>query len=110
MKRALGIIIGVLVVISVISAARNAVTERSVRSIEIPPMDIELQDGLGRDLTRGYCGICHSLDYITMQPKFPAEKWKAIVNRMIKVLGAPIGEGDAEIITNYITRTYGAEN
>lgn len=66
-----------------------------------------LKDGPGKEVTGRACGICHSLDYITTQPKFPKVKWQAEVMKMVKVYGAPMSEEDAEIIADYITKSYG---
>ena len=77
------------------------------RSIELPPPAVALKEGKGMEVTQGYCAICHSLDYITTQPKFPKAKWEAEVNKMIKVFGAPIDADNAKIIVDYIGYAYG---
>ncbi|HXE96716.1 MAG TPA: hypothetical protein VN642_09945 [Dongiaceae bacterium] len=82
--------------------------EGSSRSITLPAPVDDLADGPGKDTTGIYCGICHSLDYITTQPKFPRARWRAAVAKMIKTYGAPISETNAEIIVDYITTYYGA--
>lgn len=79
----------------------------SVHSIELPEIKTELKAGEGKDITERFCIICHSLDYITMQPKFTRPQWAAVVNKMIKVMGAPIPEEDAKIISGYLTAGYG---
>jgi hypothetical protein len=78
----------------------------TVRKIELPAIDIELKDGAGRDRANLYCSICHSLDYITMQPGFSAERWKAITQKMINVHGAPINEEETRIIVDYLGKNY----
>ena len=42
-----------------------------------------------------------------MQPRGNAKQWDGVVTKMIKVFGAPLSEGDAKIITEYLTRMYG---
>jgi hypothetical protein len=42
-----------------------------------------------------------------MQPAFPRATWTAEVNKMIKVMGAPINEEDAKTIINYLGTEYG---
>ncbi|HZS33125.1 MAG TPA: cytochrome c, partial [Methylomirabilota bacterium] len=54
-----------------------------------------LADGPGAQQARNLCGICHSTDYIVMQPRGDARQWEAVVTKMIKVFGAPISEADA---------------
>ena len=40
--------------------------------------------------------MCHSLDYIPMNSVFLDRKgWEGSVNKMVKVMGAPISEQDA---------------
>ena len=52
--------------------------------------------------------MCHSLDYIQMNSPFLDRKgWEASVNKMIKVMGAPIAEPDAQDIVDYLAGNYG---
>ena len=51
--------------------------------------------------------MCHSLDYITMQPPFPRAQWTATVNKMIKVMGAPIKPEAVDPIVAYLAKHYG---
>ncbi len=81
-----------------------------VHSIELPVIQTELKPGPGRDKVMTLCNICHSVDYITMQPAFPRATWTAEVNKMIKVMGAPINEEDAKTITDYLVTDYGTGN
>jgi sulfite dehydrogenase (cytochrome) subunit B len=68
----------------------------------------KLKDGPGKDKTAANCVACHSLDYIQMNSPFPDRKlWEAEVNKMIKVMGAPISQDDAKEIIEYLTRNYG---
>jgi hypothetical protein len=93
-----------VILVPSISHADTGVT---MHTIELPQIRVELKHGVGMETTERYCRICHSLDYITMQPQFPREKWYAIVNKMIKVMGAPIPAEDAKVITDYLTHQYG---
>jgi cytochrome c5 len=77
-----------------------------VRSITLPQDPTELKPGPGRDTVEKYCSICHSTDYIIMQPPFPEKKWGEIVNKMIKVFGAPIPADAAKEITSYLGKAY----
>ena len=79
----------------------------TVHSIELPAVQTQLKSGPGLDKVSGLCAICHSLDYITMQPPFPRSTWTAEVNKMIKVMGAPINEEDAKTIIDYLSTNYG---
>lgn len=90
-----------------VAAADGLVKNGSERSITLPPPPMPLKEGAGMDVTRRYCSVCHSLDYITTQQKFTKAGWQAEVNKMIKVFGAPIDEANAKIITDYIAAAYG---
>ena len=69
---------------------------------------LRLRDGPGRPLVEANCVMCHSLDYIPMNSPFLERKgWEASVNKMIKVMGAPIAEADAQKIVDYLTGQYG---
>jgi mono/diheme cytochrome c family protein len=69
---------------------------------------VALKDGQGKQLVEAHCVMCHSLDYIPMNSVFLDRKgWEASVNKMVKVMGAPISEQDAAAITDYLARNYG---
>ncbi len=69
---------------------------------------IELKDAPGRALVEANCVACHSLDYIQMNSPFLDRKgWEASVNKMIKVMGAPVQEDDAKVIVDYLHAAYG---
>ena len=69
---------------------------------------LRLRDGPGRPLVEANCVMCHSLDYIPMNSPFLDRKgWEASVNKMIKVMGAPIAEADAQKIVDYLAGQYG---
>ncbi len=84
-----------------------AASGEAVHSILRPNIPVELKAGEGRDTAAAFCSICHSLDYITMQPAFSKAQWAGEVNKMIKVMGAPIPEKDAEVIISYLAAEYG---
>jgi len=69
---------------------------------------VVLKDAPGRNLVSSNCSACHSLDYIPMNSVFLDRKgWEAEVNKMIKVMGAPIKEEDVQPIVNYLAAQYG---
>ena len=70
---------------------------------------VHLKQAPGRDVIEGYCGACHSLDYIVMNSPFPsAALWDAEVTKMIKAFGAPIDDSDAKVIADYLKKNYGS--
>ena len=69
---------------------------------------LRLRDGPGRQLVEANCVMCHSLDYIPMNSPFLDRKgWEVSVTKMIKVMGAPIAEADAQKIADYLAGQYG---
>jgi cytochrome c5 len=69
---------------------------------------LQLRDGPGRQLVEAHCVMCHSLDYIPMNSPFLDRKgWEGSVNKMVKVMGAPIAEADAQKIVDYLVGQYG---
>lgn len=76
--------------------------------IELPKETAALKSGPGADLAASQCLICHSADYITTQPRDkPLAFWKAEVEKMKKVYGAPIPEDQIDQVAAYLARNYG---
>jgi len=70
--------------------------------------EIKLKPGPGLDKVEGNCAACHTLAYIEMNSPFlNADGWNAEVTKMIKVMGAPIGDADAKVIADYLAKNYG---
>jgi sulfite dehydrogenase len=62
----------------------------------------------GYALASGYCVLCHSADYVALQP--PAEPkafWLTEVTKMQKKYGAPFADPQLDVIADYLTATYG---
>jgi hypothetical protein len=73
--------------------------------------NVALKPGFGRDLVETRCGVCHSLDYLTMNAPFlNREGWETEVNKMVRVFGAPVGPVDTKIIVDYLVTNYGSGN
>jgi hypothetical protein len=78
-------------------------------SYDLPEETATLKPGPNVELVQGNCMGCHSVDYITTQPRGPQFKkdfWQAEVTKMIKVYGAPIDDSDASKIVDYLAATY----
>jgi sulfite dehydrogenase (cytochrome) subunit B len=77
-------------------------------SIDLPKETAMLKPGPGADAANGQCLICHSAEYITTQPPDkPLAFWKAEVEKMKKVYGAPIPDDQVDVLAEYLTRNYG---
>jgi mono/diheme cytochrome c family protein len=75
----------------------------------LPEETAAFKPGPGVEVAQNNCTACHSADYIQTQPrgaKFKKDFWQAEVTKMIKVYGAPIDDGDAGKIVDYLTATY----
>src|SRR5271166_3066430 len=74
-----------------------------------PEETATLSPGPNVEVAEKFCGACHSYEYITTQPRgwsFGQDFWRAEVNKMIKVFGAPIKDTDAKAIVDYLSSTY----
>ncbi len=87
-------------------AGASALAAAETISITLPQDHITLAPGPGADVTQTQCAFCHSLEYITMQPKGPVAQWQGVVTKMIKMFGAPISDANAKIITEYLATHY----
>jgi len=72
--------------------------------------DIHLREAPGKALVEANCSMCHSLDYIPMNsPILDRKGWEASVNKMIKVMGAPVADADVQEIVDYLVSQYGKQ-
>lgn len=56
------------------------------------------------------CSICHSADYINLQPPgMTLKQWTAEVGKMQHAYGAPISDEEVKLIGEYLATTYGTE-
>lgn len=91
-----------------ISAAAPAVAEEKTIVLPADNPHARLKAGPGSDLAQTQCQLCHSTDYIVMQPGGDAKQWDGVVTKMIKVFGAPLTAADAKAITEYLAKHYSA--
>jgi hypothetical protein len=70
-----------------------------------PPPDFPEHAGKAEFMS--YCGVCHSLKYISIQPNFPAKTWEAEVNKMITKYKAPIDSVNGKKIVDYLVAVKG---
>jgi mono/diheme cytochrome c family protein len=85
-----------------------AVAATLIASSALAEQAIKLKPGNGLDKVETHCQACHTLAYIPMNSPFlkPAG-WDAEVTKMIKAFGAPIDDGDAKAIADYLKANYG---
>lgn len=87
--------------------AASAIAQEKTITLPADHDHAKLRPGPHSDLVQTQCQLCHSTDYIVMQPRGDAKQWDAVVTKMIKVFGAPLSETDAKAITEYLATTYG---
>jgi cytochrome c551/c552 len=75
--------------------------------IQLPPETGAFKQDSGAEIANGQCLICHSVEYVTMQPPMPRAFWKSSVQKMQQKYGAPIPEEQVETVVAYLTRNYG---
>ncbi len=76
-------------------------------TIELPPETASFKPGTGAGLANGQCLVCHSVDYVTMQPASPRAFWAAEVKKMREKYGAQIPPDQLEALTDYLAQNYG---
>jgi cytochrome c len=80
------------------------------REIQLPPETTALRASLlpGYRIAAQKCSICHSADYITLQPPaMSLKQWTAEMVKMQHAYGAPIDDEDIKPLAVYLTVTYG---
>ena len=80
----------------------QAVEKKDVPSFTFPSDPITFQPGPGSHIATTYCLICHSAEYIYMQPPHSRNHWEEIVHKMKKAFGCPIPESDMPALVTYL--------
>ncbi len=113
MKRTLMLTIITVLFLTVVAGLSHPLAAQQKdagKTIELPKMAFDLAAGPDKDKANAYCGICHGVEYIPMQPKLSRAQWAATVTKMIKAFGAPVPQEDADRIVNYLATAYGTGN
>ena len=76
-------------------------------TITLPLETTVLKTGNGVDLAKANCMTCHSVDYISSQPKMPRKFWEAEVKKMKEKFAAPLADENLAALADYLTATYG---
>src|SRR4051812_30830639 len=79
------------------------------RGWKLPAETAKLERGPGVEIVTAQCLLCHSADYISIQPRMNRAAWTATVTKMKDKYGAPITPENIEPVVNYLAKTYGAE-
>jgi cytochrome c5 len=84
-----------------------AMQRGTVRAIKLPEVKAELPPGPGRETVAAQCVVCHTLNYIMIQPRFSKETWTAEVTKMQKTYSAPIPDDKIPEIVSYLVAVRG---
>lgn len=103
MIRPLAILLGASAVVLSLATAAQPVT------FEVPLGDTPAElAGADAEVVVNNCSSCHSLDYITTQPRGKgAQFWKDSVTKMVNVYKAPIAPEDADAVASVLARKLG---
>jgi cytochrome c5 len=93
-------------------AVRSAITSvllaASIATAAADETSIQLTEGPGLTQVQATCSMCHSLDYILMNSPFQDKAaWEKTVNKMVKVMGAPLTAADITTVVAYLDTHYG---
>ena len=72
-------------------------------AVNLPASSSEFPPGPGSDKA-GQCLICHSAGMVLKQPALTQAEWKAEINKMRTVYGAPIAESDVDGLSVYMSK------
>src|SRR3954463_13348030 len=75
--------------------------------IHLPLETGTFKQDAGAEMANGQCLLCHSVEYVTMQPPMPRAFWKSAVQKMQQKYGAPITDAQVDPVVDYLTRNYG---
>lgn len=90
-------------------APEPAMQRGNVRAIKLPELKTELPPGPNRELVAGQCVVCHTLNYIMIQPPFSKETWTAEVTKMQKTYSAQLTDDMIPPIVDYLVAVRGAK-
>lgn len=75
--------------------------------IELPTETALFKPGAGAEIANAQCLVCHSVDYVAVQPPFPRAFWAATVKKMREKYGAQLPEAELAPLLDYLATHYG---
>lgn len=76
---------------------------------ELPKETSAFKPGPGSELAKNHCLICHSADYVIIQPRLPRAFWDANVAKMRDKYGALLPKEQVPALVDYLVQTYGKQ-
>ncbi len=74
------------------------------KPIVLPSDPFSFQPGSGSAIASSFCGVCHSAEYIYMQPPHSEKTWTNIVKKMKSAFGCSIPDDQISPLVNYLVR------
>ena len=93
--------------VMIVTACLTPALSADVVKIEIPPETGAFKIGPGVELAQANCLICHSVEYVTSQPRLDRKFWEASVKKMREKYAAPIADEAVAALVDYLVATYG---
>jgi cytochrome c5 len=93
----------------ILTLGAGAASLAKPKTITLPPETAALKETSepGFELTSNACTVCHSVDYIAMQPRGQGKDfWTGEVTKMVNVYGAPVQDAERPAIVDYLTHNY----
>ena len=87
-------------------AAAQAAPAFKSQQVELPADAAVFPDGPNVKIVSQNCLACHSADMVLDQPLLPRATWTTEVTKMRNVYKAPISDGDAALIVDYLAATH----
>lgn len=104
--------IALLLLISVASQIRAENLPKSKKadvrwvkvSVSLPASVATFPAGDGANTATSQCLICHSADMVLRQPALSESQWRAIINKMRTVYGAPLPADQVDALAAYLSK------
>lgn len=97
-----------LLVLALVMIATSAAVSAPL-TLSMPLEMVRFKPGKGAEIAGTQCILCHSADYVIIQPPMPRAFWQASVQKMREKYGAPILDTQVAPLVEYLTATYGKE-
>src|SRR5262245_23696123 len=91
----------------VTAATQPAAAPAATPTTTVAASSEQLPEGAGRQILMSACTACHGLREVTkFRGFYVRQQWKDIVLTMVDY-GAPVGEKDVEVLSDYLTENLG---
>ncbi len=76
--------------------------------IELPQETAAFKPAPGSEIANARCLVCHSADYVMIQPRLSRAFWQGSIVKMRQKYGADIPDVESEPLLDYLVNSYGA--